>query len=97
MKAVEESCVDYYHFEQSLTPAEQNVRIACEKRAKEREVKWAAWAEKGQLPGPAVLKRAVRKVSTRRCGLQGPRWRQGPRMPRTDAAPGVLGAPFALR
>ena len=63
MKALEEVVVDYYQFELSLTPAEQNVRIACEKRSKEREAKWRAWAERGQLPGPAVLKRAVRKAS----------------------------------
>ena len=54
--------MDYYHFAISLTPGEVSTRIAAEKRAQERQRKWAAWADKGQLPSPAVLKRAVRKV-----------------------------------
>ncbi len=60
-------------------------------------MKWAAWADKGQLPGPAVLKRAVRKVSARRGGRRGRDGAGARRCRAQDAAPGVLGAPRALR
>jgi hypothetical protein len=64
MKATEDTIVDWYNFEIPITVAENNSRIACDKRCQERQVKWDTWAQKGALPSGATLKRALRKVST---------------------------------